>query len=451
VRENRVVKSSKIFFWERIAFRIVAGSLLPIFVSAYALYSVSATFTEVSETKERMQRTWTGIHLNENKAILTLTKMRMHAQAFQYEASQELARQLTGEAKDFTLDMSASRKSLESLASDNGFTLDTAIKKAYDDIARKYEEFESAVGRLVDASRRQNPTDAATARLELDRVAKEAETMIARLHAQTDNYEGTLSAHVALDEERENRTLVFYLVAVLLFGVASALVVTYSITSPVKKVVNRIRDIATGDGDLTKRVTTRAGGEMTELAQWLNVFLDKTHSAGTMPFSTAFFRILSPSMPRPSSEISMNTKFPRTKLFRRIVPMGFFPALRRSSGVSTPWSAELRMRWVMGSAMASTIFLSSSASPLAISSRISLSSFAARSFTTFGKRWNTWFTGTRRTPKTRPERERVNRESFETCRSTSKRKSAATRPRVSIFREFSRANSEGARARIPGK
>lgn len=288
MRENRVVKSSKIFFWERIAFRIVAGSLLPIFVSAYALYSVSATFTEVSETKERMQRTWTGIHLNENKAILTLTKMRMHAQAFQYEASQELARQLTGEAKDFTLDMSASRKSLESLASDNGFTLDTAIKKAYDDIARKYEEFESAVGRLVDASRRQNPTDAATARLELDRVAKEAETMIARLHAQTDNYEGTLSAHVALDEERENRTLVFYLVAVLLFGVASALVVTYSITSPVKKVVNRIRDIATGDGDLTKRVTTRAGGEMTELAQWLNVFLDKTHSIiGTIANASA--------------------------------------------------------------------------------------------------------------------------------------------------------------------
>jgi methyl-accepting chemotaxis protein len=70
---------------------------------------------------------------------------------------------------------------------------------------------------------------------------------------------------------------VFYLVAVLAFGVGAAVVVTFSITSPVRQVIRRIRDIATGDGDLTKRVSTRAGGEMAELASWLNAFLEKTH------------------------------------------------------------------------------------------------------------------------------------------------------------------------------
>lgn len=277
MRAKSVGNTNKIYFWERIAFRISVGFLLPVVVSAYAIYSVSSLFAETSETKERMQRTWSGSRASESKSILALTKMRMHAQAFQYEPSQELARQLDGEAKEFALDLVNSRRNLESLAGSLGVAVETPIKKSYEDVIRKQEGFVAAFNRMIEASQRRSVPDMAAARAELDRLAVEAERMVARLQAQNDNFENTLTGRLAQDEERSNRTLIFYLVAVLFFGIAAAVVVTLSITSPVKQVLARIRDIATGEGDLTKRVSTRAGGEMTELADWLNVFLDKTH------------------------------------------------------------------------------------------------------------------------------------------------------------------------------
>ncbi|HEY8278160.1 MAG TPA: methyl-accepting chemotaxis protein [Bdellovibrionota bacterium] len=268
---------NKIYFWERIAFRISVGFILPILVSAYALYSVSGVFSEVSETKERVQRTWNGIHVSDGKATLTLAKLRLHALAYQFEPSSELARQLQGEAQEFRIDVANSRKSLEAIAAENGISLDASIRKSYDDLGKRHEEFLAATSKLFEAVGRQNGPETAAARKEIESVAKDAEGLIARMRAQNDRFESTLTGKIQEEEQRSNRTLGFYLIAVFFFGVAAAIVVTMSITNPVMKVLMRIKDIATGDGDLTKRVSTRAGGEMTELAHWLNIFLDKTH------------------------------------------------------------------------------------------------------------------------------------------------------------------------------
>ena len=51
MRAKRVSNEGNIYFWERIAFRISVGFVLPVIVSAYALFSVSNLYTEVSETK----------------------------------------------------------------------------------------------------------------------------------------------------------------------------------------------------------------------------------------------------------------------------------------------------------------------------------------------------------------------------------------------------------------
>ena len=58
------------------------------------------------------------------------------------------------------------------------------------------------------------------------------------------------------------------------------------------------------------------------------------------------------------------------------------PAATRASAVSTPWSTLLRTRCVSGSAIISTIDLSSSVSPPLIASSMSLPSDFAESRTT---------------------------------------------------------------------
>jgi methyl-accepting chemotaxis protein len=50
---------------------------------------------------------------------------------------------------------------------------------------------------------------------------------------------------------------------------------TRSIIKPIKRVINKIKDIAEGEGDLTSRLEIKSKDEMGELAQWFNTFIDK--------------------------------------------------------------------------------------------------------------------------------------------------------------------------------
>ncbi len=47
------------------------------------------------------------------------------------------------------------------------------------------------------------------------------------------------------------------------------------LVAPIKEVVSRLKDIATGEGDLTQRLDVKSGDEIGELATWFNRFLDK--------------------------------------------------------------------------------------------------------------------------------------------------------------------------------
>jgi len=58
---------------------------------------------------------------------------------------------------------------------------------------------------------------------------------------------------------------------------AIALTVSKSIFRSLQDVVERIRDVAEGEGDLTKRIEIRSHDEIGEVARWFNVFMDKLH------------------------------------------------------------------------------------------------------------------------------------------------------------------------------
>jgi methyl-accepting chemotaxis protein len=49
------------------------------------------------------------------------------------------------------------------------------------------------------------------------------------------------------------------------------------LTRPVGDLVNRLKEIATGDGDLTKRINLDRGDEIGQLAKWFDAFVDNVH------------------------------------------------------------------------------------------------------------------------------------------------------------------------------
>jgi methyl-accepting chemotaxis protein len=69
--------------------------------------------------------------------------------------------------------------------------------------------------------------------------------------------------------------LVFILVAGLVTGIFLSLIIGGAITRPVNAAVTGLKDIAQGEGDLTKRLAVTSRDEVGELARWFNEFIDK--------------------------------------------------------------------------------------------------------------------------------------------------------------------------------
>jgi methyl-accepting chemotaxis protein len=100
------------------------------------------------------------------------------------------------------------------------------------------------------------------------------------------------------------KILVIMVAAGLCVGVAMVLIIGNAIATPVKAAVAGLKDIAEGDGDLTKRLQVVSRDEVGELAQWFNSFLDKLQalikaisgSAETLGQSSARLKDLSREM-----------------------------------------------------------------------------------------------------------------------------------------------------------
>lgn len=72
------------------------------------------------------------------------------------------------------------------------------------------------------------------------------------------------------------RTIIFSAIcAAVAMGVLFAWLTTRSITGPIRQVTAGLKDVAEGEGDLTKRLDIDMQNEVGELASWFNVFIDK--------------------------------------------------------------------------------------------------------------------------------------------------------------------------------
>lgn len=267
---------NRIYFWERIAFRISVGFIFPVLCSAYALFYVSDVYSELWEFEERVQRMWSSIHVNENKTLLSLARSRLSAQVAMTTNDPQLLKQLESEQKALKYDLESSRRMVEKIAADNQIEPDQALIGLFIQTEEARSQMGEQVDRFASIVRRQNAAEAVGAKREVDRFASLMEKSLGRLQASRELQEMRVAELIAEGRTRTTRVLWFFLMAVLFFGVAAAAFVTVSITSPVKDILRRVKDIATVDGDLSKRVTVRSGGELKELADWMNVFLGKT-------------------------------------------------------------------------------------------------------------------------------------------------------------------------------
>jgi len=76
---------------------------------------------------------------------------------------------------------------------------------------------------------------------------------------------------------RLSRTSIIVIVLTSIFLVGAIVLITATISKPIRKLVSMFKDIAEGEGNLTKRLEVDSQDEIGELAHWFNIFMDKLH------------------------------------------------------------------------------------------------------------------------------------------------------------------------------
>jgi methyl-accepting chemotaxis protein len=70
-------------------------------------------------------------------------------------------------------------------------------------------------------------------------------------------------------------TLIIFMAIVLVAVIVFSLWVTAAILGPIRQVVAMLKDIAEGEGDLTKRMDVKDQGEIGDMSNWFNSFMEK--------------------------------------------------------------------------------------------------------------------------------------------------------------------------------
>jgi len=85
----------------------------------------------------------------------------------------------------------------------------------------------------------------------------------------------TLSETFGEDIHNSNLIITLFLLAVIVISFISNTLLTFQITQPLRKITNIAKDIAEGEGDLTRRLDESRKDELGELAHWFNTFVGK--------------------------------------------------------------------------------------------------------------------------------------------------------------------------------
>ena len=69
-------------------------------------------------------------------------------------------------------------------------------------------------------------------------------------------------------------SFVVALIVVLVIGAGMWFLAGFTVVNPISEVVEGLKDIAEGEGDLTKTLKISSDDEVGELSKWFNTFMD---------------------------------------------------------------------------------------------------------------------------------------------------------------------------------
>jgi methyl-accepting chemotaxis protein len=140
-------------------------------------------------------------------------------------------------------------------------------------IEKQHQEYDRRVHQVFELLRQAKTveaTDLANAvQSEQDALDHDLENFLKHV----EEYTLTAAAKAEKDEHAAFTGMVTMTAATLFIGLILSVFVSRGITTPINKAVVRLKDIAEGEGDLTKRLEVDTRDELGEMATWFNTFL----------------------------------------------------------------------------------------------------------------------------------------------------------------------------------
>ncbi len=271
-----------VYFWERIGFRIAIGFLVPIGFNVYTLISVAGfsglhtgIFSESMEKKEWVTQKWTNVHAHE---------LEYHVKIF--ESKYEVARYL-GSDNDASVRHKAMRllkeveqgiRNAQALSGDSQRPESMKIYMAIFTQIEDYSGYLYQLGERRKSDKKISRKERESIRRRMLLLSDGLEQAVQRLTVRFEALELQDQDSIKASFSQILNGLQLMLLVTIFLGLTAVLLVTWNVTRPMKLVVDHFRDIVTGEGGLTKRVSVRAVGEMAEISRSMNDFLDKTYA-----------------------------------------------------------------------------------------------------------------------------------------------------------------------------
>ena len=107
------------------------------------------------------------------------------------------------------------------------------------------------------------------------RLAKELETAVAEVMQVAESMSSITEKQAARYDRLGLRISQIVLIGGMLIFLAVGGLLANAIVKPIKNVVDGLKDVAEGEGDLTKRLKIKGEDEVGDLANWFNVFIER--------------------------------------------------------------------------------------------------------------------------------------------------------------------------------
>ncbi len=132
-----------------------------------------------------------------------------------------------------------------------------------------YKEVSTSIDSDEDSDIRKKTHDLAK---ETDTLRKDLTDFVA---TSTEHLKKELSTVSKATKKQRQLNLISFFLVVATVIIINWIIISKSISQPLNNTVLMIKDIAEGEGDLTKRLEVKNNDEIGELAQWFNTFIEK--------------------------------------------------------------------------------------------------------------------------------------------------------------------------------